>query len=804
MLQLRGYQDRSLDALEAYLRATVEHGAQKAFILQTNRPYRPTPQLPGLPYVCLRVPTGGGKTLMACHAVGIVGTHLLQIDRVVCLWLVPSNTIRDQTLAALRNRQHAYRQVLDARFDNSVRIMDLSEALYFQRGVLDGETCIIVSTLAAFRVEDTEGRKVYEESGALQHHFAGLTADQENRLERRENGSPICSLANVLQLRRPLVIVDEAHNARTPLSFDTLARFTPSCIIEFTATPETRHKPEGGLFASNVLHHVSAAELKAEEMIKLPIKLRTREDWKEVISDALQTQRMLENAAKEEEQESGEYIRPIILFQAQPKSKERQTLTVEVVKKSLIDDFKVPEDQIAIATGQTHEIEGIDLFKRTCRIRYIITIQALKEGWDCPFAYILCSVAHISSQRAVEQIMGRVLRMPGARRKRKPELNYAYAFAASREFIEAANALKDALVENGFERFETNRMVVPHDQQGSFFDDGALFAGPAASAGVEFDKREVFNVPVLAARVKGVLELFDESHFLDTPWNIAECDASLSEAELSTTGTIARAGELDVDDAGKIEIHFVEQLHDQLTLLAAEPGWTVASLANWLDRQIPHRDISQAQSSLFIHNAVTGLIDSREISVEQLARHKFRLRNTIEAKINEHRQLHQQRAYQRFLFGDSVQNIEVSPDLCLSFSEQKYSPNWYYEGGYSFQKHYFPFIGELKPEGEEFKCAVFLDELPQVSFWVRNLERRPDLSFWLQTSTDRFYPDFVAMLNDGRFLVVEYKGEDRWSNDDSREKRAVGELWGERSGGQCLFIMPKGTDWSAIKAVVSN
>jgi type III restriction enzyme len=89
-----------------------------------------------------------------------------------------------------------------------------------------------------------------------------------------------------------------------------------------------------------------------------------------------------------------------------------------------------------------------------------------------------------------------------------------------------------------------------------------------------------------------------------------------------------------------------------------------------------------------------------------------------------------------------------------------------------------------------------------VEVWVRNLERRVDSSFWLQTSTDRFYPDFVALLNDGRILVVEFKGEHLWSNDDSKEKRAVGELWAERSNGKCIFVMPKGKDWSAIEEVI--
>jgi len=149
-------------------------------------------------------------------------------------------------------------------------------------------------------------------------------------------------------------------------------------------------------------------------------------------------------------------------------------------------------------------------------------------------------------------------------------------------------------------------------------------------------------------------------------------------------------------------------------------------------------------------------------------------------------------------------NIEVSPEVCFGFDQDRYAPNWYYEGAYRFRKHYFPLVGELKSEGEEFVCAVFLDQLDAVSVWVRNLERRSEGSFWLQTSSDKFYPDFVALLTDGRILVVEYKGEDRWSNDDSREKRAVGELWADRSNGRCLFIMPKGPDLAAIEAIIRD
>ena len=871
MLQLRDYQRRSLDALETYLGLVTQQGASNAFYMQTTRPYIGVKQLPGLPYVCLRVPTGGGKTFMACNAVGIAAKAYLQTDRATCLWLVPSNTIREQTLAALRAREHHYRQALDARFSGQVRVMDLREALYVQRSTLQGETVIIVSTLAAFRVNDTEGRKVYESCGALSHHFSGLSAALEAVLERREDGTIAHSLANVLRMWRPLIIMDEAHNARTPLSFDTLERFSPSCIIEFTATPETEQKPEEELFASNVLHHVSAAELKAEYMVKLPIKLWTHIESREVIGQACAMQRALELAAQQEERETGEYIRPIVLLQAQPRSKDRQTLTVEVLKKSLIDDFKIPEEQIAVATGETRGIEDVNLFDRGCLLRFIITVQALKEGWDCSFAYVLCSVAEIGSSRAVEQILGRVLRLPHTKRKRRAELNCAYAYAASPRFVEAASALKDALVDNGFQKLEAADFVQPFEESGKLFGEGTLFAqasepvvqkpdlsilaeplqqrvsysentgvltvtgalnlpdmealqacfiAPEDRAAVDriyrklgghsvepprsIAERRPFRVPWLAIRVDGQLDILEESYFKNMEWRLSDCDPSLSEAELSSDESVGESGELDVSEGGRVEVRrFVDQLHQQLALVVGEPGWTLASLVNWLDRQRTHFDITQTQSATYISRVVTRLMETRGVTVEQLAREKFRLSNAIWTKIDELRKSEAAKGYKALLFGPGSGKIEVSSKFCFEFDEDRYSPNWYYDGAYIFNKRFFRRIGELKSDGEEFQCAQLIDSLPQVWKWVRNLVRS-DSSFWLATSTDRFYPDFVALLNDGRVLVVEYKNERDWSNKDSEEKRDAGNRWADLSGGQCLFIMPKGQDWSAIEALVKS
>src|SRR5208337_4960292 len=267
------------------------------------------------------------------------------------------------------------------------------------------------------------------------------------------------SLANVMGLYRPLVIVDKAHNARTELSFDTLARFRPSAIIEFTATPDSSRNP------SNVLHSVSAAELKAESMIKLPIRLETQTDWQALFSDAIAERVDLEKKADIERRKTGEYIRPIMLIQAQPRRHGRETITVEIIERSLNEDHYIPENQIARATGEDRGLEGVDLWDEKCEIRYVITVQALREGWDCPFAYVLCSVAEQRSLGAVEQILGRVLCLPYCRSKEAGELNRAYAFVASSNFAEAAQNLVDALVENGFNRQEATDFIKPFNKE---------------------------------------------------------------------------------------------------------------------------------------------------------------------------------------------------------------------------------------------------------------------------------------------------------------------------------------------------
>ncbi len=315
---------------------------------------------------------------------------------------------------------------------------------------------------------------------------------------------------------------------------------------------------------------------------------------------------------------------------------------------------------------------------------------------------------------------------------------------------------------------------------------------------------KTFSVPLLTIRRSGGQRELFEDQYLEHEWKLTDCDHELTEAELPTVIDGGQVGQLDVTKEGKVDIQFAQQLRQQLRLVGIEPGWDLPGLANWLDRQIPHPDISPSASRLFILRALEHLKTGRKLSTDQLAQQKYRLRESLADKINQHRRSQQRQAFQSMLFDSADVVVNDVPEFCFHFREGNYAPNSYYDGSYRFQKHFFPVVGELKSEGEEFDCATFIDQLPEVDWWVRNLERKPLSAFWLQTPSDRFYPDFVAMLKDGRRLVVESKGEHLWSNDDSKEKRQLGELWASASKGRCLFVMPKGAGWDEIRRAITK
>jgi type III restriction enzyme len=857
MFALKRYQQRTLDVLKSFLERARFDGPESAFAttlaesgIGSPRRYRAIDGLEAAPYVCLRLPTGGGKTVLAAHSVAVAAKAYLEADFPVVLWLVPTNTIRLQTREALGNPTHPYRRILDDTFDGKVSVFDIGDVTQIRPQELSGRVCIIVGTLATLRVTSTDGRKIYAHNEALEPHFSRVSPNAPG-LERIEEGAGRgtikFSFANLLHLHRPLVIMDEAHNARTRLTFESLARVSPACIVEFTATPAAD---------SNVLHRVSAGELKSEEMIKLPIVLTEHGNWQEAVRDAVLTRARLAQEAAD----SGDRIRPIVLFQAENKDRE---VTVEVLRNHLIENEKIDASRIALATGAQRELDGVDLFAPDCPIEFIITVEALKEGWDCSFAYVFCTLANIKSAVDVEQLLGRVLRMPFACRRKAEPLNRAYAHVASPSFAAAALQLRDRLVAMGFEEEEAEdalqaghppsaydlplfsgiplepplRLILkevpdlsaftPEEQSRiSVTEAGGgtvsvIVTGEIAQAVEEkliaavapevreevrieiqshrrrqrplapSERGEQLRIPRLCLWVQGELEPAEKELFLDIRgWSPLDFPAILSESEFSIRDS---AETFEVDVQGKQVVYRHVDGSRQLDLNGVPTEWTPADLVRWLDREIRQPDIRQEVLLEFLRRVVTDLTDRRKIPLAVLVRAKYPLSKTLAEKLRVLRQQAYDRGYQATLFGAAAA-VETSDRYVFEFPPDNYPAQWYYRGAWQPSKHFYPHVGELETKGEEFECARALDALPEVKCWARNLAKQPACSFWLPTATDRFYPDFVAELVDGRLFVIEYKGAPYVTNDDSKEKRMLGDLWAGKSGGRALFLMAEKKD----------
>jgi type III restriction enzyme len=866
-MKLKEYQTDTLAVLRRFLEEARVAGPKNAYDSVTKTPeqakrlgrygtdYSALDALPGAPYVCLRLPTGGGKTILAAHAIGVARDAWVEKDYPLVLWLVPSNTIRLQTVEALRNTRHPYRLALDELFDGRVRVFDITDFTTIRPHDIRDNACVVVGTIQTLRVNNTEGRKVYAHNENMEPHFSAIPKTLAG-LEQRDGstdkvGDPRFSFANLLHVHRPLMIVDEAHNAVTGLTRDMQARVNPCAIIEFTATPR---------FNSNILHSVTAQELKVAEMIKLPIILAEHDSWQTAVNGAIASRAALAEAAKGE----ADNIRPIVLFQAQHRNQE---VTTEALKKHLVEVEQIPEDRIAIATGDQRELDGIDLFDPKCRIEYVITIEALKEGWDCSFAYVFCSVSRIQSATDVEQLLGRVLRMPYAQRRKDQALNRAYAHVSEPSFGAAASALADKLVAMGFDEQDAKDAIEP--AQGHLDETGlfaprerpapvfrhSVAASPEVAAALQAlptndavsilarDGGEVeisvigrltpeieaaisaamptptrqgfeeavhryhldigdhlsfaeqgadFRVPRLVAEIQGTLEFADTNIFMEFhDWSLASYPARLDEAAFAIRET-ARSFEIDVDGE-RVAYQFAGE-DEQLALDVDVDGWSAPNLVLWLDRQLRQPDIRQSDLLKWLTDSIGHLTGPRKIHIAALMRTKFILARKLHERIASARRAEQLKVYQQYLFSPEAQ-VEVSFENGFEFREGMYRDVKKHRGGrWKPRKHFLGIDGlpafDGVDGGEEFQCAQAIDSLSEIKFWLRNVARDPE-SFWLPTAAGKFYPDFVAQLNDDRLMVIEYKGAllAGAGIDDTNEKRAVGRLWEEKSGEKGLFVM---------------
>ena len=450
-MELKIYQKKVMDNLSSYMKCLnrceniISAWREYWFRQDINVGIGGVPaykdNIPGVPHVCMKVPTGGGKTFMACSAVKRIYDAMPLDKPKVVVWLVPSDPILKQTIKTLSNTSHPYRQKLDMDFSGKVGVYTKEQLLNgqnFSPDTVREMLTICILSYNSLRIDRTKKdvRKVYQENGNLLS-FASYFKDRDILLA----DTPDTALIQVLRQLSPVTVVDESHNAGSDLSVEMLNNLNPSFVLDLTATPRDN---------SNILSYVDARELKKENMVKLPVVVFNRSSLPSVILDAIQLRGSIEKQAQLEEAE-GEYIRPIVLFQAQPNIKGKENETFAKIKQKLID-IGIPEDEIAVKTADVDDLKDIDLMSRECKIRYIVTVNALKEGWDCPFAYILASLANKTSQVDVEQIVGRILRQPYAKKHKSALLNTSYVLTCSNDFHTTLESVVSGLNQAGFSR----------------------------------------------------------------------------------------------------------------------------------------------------------------------------------------------------------------------------------------------------------------------------------------------------------------------------------------------------------------
>ena len=450
-MELKSYQKAVMRDLSAYLSILDEYNnidkawrhfwREKDIAVGMNGVPGYNEDIKGVPHICMKVPTGGGKTFMACASVKRIFDEMPKSKPKVVVWLVPSDPILVQTIKNLSDPDHPYRQRLNADFSGRVGVYTkemLLNGQNFSPDIVANQLTVCILSYGSLRIDSTKKdvRKVYQENGNLLN-FAQYFKDDKALLA----GTPDTALIQVLRHLSPVVIVDESHNAGSKLSVEMLENLSPSFILDLTATPRKK---------SNILSYVDARELKKENMVKLPVIVYNRNSAASVINDAIYLRNALEAQAQDEEQSGGKYIRPIVLFQAQPKTSS-DSKTFDKIKEKLVE-IGIPEEQIAIKVDKIDDIGTTDLMSRDCPIRYIITVNALKEGWDCPFAYILATIANKTSKVDVEQILGRILRQPYAKKHCRGLLNTSFVLTCSNDFRSTLENVVKGLNGAGFSR----------------------------------------------------------------------------------------------------------------------------------------------------------------------------------------------------------------------------------------------------------------------------------------------------------------------------------------------------------------
>lgn len=779
--------------------------------------------LPGVPNVCLKVPTGGGKTFIAANAIKILFDSLPFTKSKAVVWLVPSDAILEQTLKSLSNPHHPYRQKIDMDFSHRVEVYSKSQLLSgqnFNPSIINEQLSVFILSYDSFRTSNKEGRKAFQENGNLAL-FSKFFNDPSILLADTDE----TALIQVIRYLNPVVIVDESHHSKTRLSREMLENFNPSFVLDLTATPDKK---------SNIISIVDAMQLKKANMVKLPVIVYNRRTQSDVISDAIHIRDKLEAQAKHERAETGRYIRPIVLFQAETKGNEDNT-TFEKVKEKLLE-IGIPECQIAIKTADKNELRGVDLLNEDCSIRYIITINALKEGWDCPFAYVLATIANRSSEVDVTQILGRILRLPHTEKSKHDMLNISYVITSSNDFHTALQKVVEGLNNAGFsdkdyrvgldekstdepllsyveqetistQQFEPDigldidtkivkeRIADSEMTPTSSTNTDALFAaalGQLKEYEIVAAQNENPDIDAAPLEVREYMKIFRmneqfavEASEIRLPQFVIPLDipmfsddkSTLLTPERLTEGFSLRGKDTDIDFTsleGEIARVDLNESNEALPKAWKLTGADNQFFREWFNSQTPEWRIKQCKSIILKQLSKINVVSDKDLS-EYVGR-------VIEGLTPEQTEDLQQSPYIYAV------KIKKKIDSLLEAHREKVFDLWIEQGRitceptYAFKQTISPlrftsvyakslYSAEEEMNGLEKDVVAALTAL-NIKWWHRNISRTGfNINGYINA-----YPDIIAMTASGKILLIEPKG-DYLDGSDSRNKVKIGRIW---------------------------
>jgi type III restriction enzyme len=791
-MKLKEYQEKALTEVKTFLeQLAVWRG--KAFVdgewlydfaekawqkSNVNRPYlkkkdgleRP------LPVYCLKIPTGGGKTLLAVKTIDLVQSIYRQQQSGLVVWIVPTLQIYRQTLMRLKDRDDPYRQHLDMVSAGKTLVLEKTDG--FMPADVDEHLVILMLMLPSASRANKEALRMFRDSGAFQAFFPPEDDKQghEKLLKHIPNldtfekedaywGRQVkTSLGNTIRLLEPLIILDEGHKAYSELAQGTLRNLNPSMIVELSATPPRE---------SNKLVVISGTELHQEEMIKLDLHVinKTSTKWRDTIRAAMIRRDDLEDKARDYEANTNIHIRPICLVQVERTGREQRDakwIHAEDVREYLVGQG-VQKDWIAVKSAEMDQLKDFDdiggLLARDCPIRYVITKHALQEGWDCSFAYVLAILTNPHSKTALTQLLGRILRQPYARKTHVPALDESYVYCFQRSKV--MEEIREGFNREGLQGMEGRIAKDARDLE----DVEIRRIGPQ-----ERFKTAAANMVLPAFVIRDGKDWRLVSHEEDilsrVPWQ---------EADVTPVFNL----ELSLEEKRDVELR--AGLAEQLTGLVGHSGGLsggalnidCAYAAGHLLDTVPNPWIGYE----FVERVFREILARRKGKEKLVANNLVFILEELRKRLEGERDRLAQIVFNRLIDEDQMRFMVVMHDLGMNRPPRTIGiPKQVIRAtrldGNQFQLNLYDPVPLDTLNSLEHEVASFLDEQSQLYFWYRNI---PHHGYFVQGwQKARIYADFIFTTQaEGngkkdyrKVFVLETKGR-HLKNEETHYKQSV-------------------------------